>query len=340
MKNPTFPLPSWASAGWETQASAWIDENLARLNRRQEGSLSEVRSTPWSLVLLIPTSAGNLYFKAVAPNLHHEIRLTQALSAWHPEYTLPVLAAQPERGWMLLPDAGENGGDILRSIIRATRQPDPWREILPLYARLQQQLAPRAGELLALGLPDRRLARLPDLYASLIEDLPMLRIDQENGLTSAQLGQLHAHKPLVAEYCRRLAAYPIPEGFNHGDFHNSNVFVQQDRFVFFDWGDASLTHPFISMRTVLVSLEIHLEWEDNDPRGAPFAEIYLQSWQDYAPLAELRAAYALSRCLAPIISALSWHYDIAGLPDEQRAPYAHAVPGLLGEFLEYVQDKS
>jgi hypothetical protein len=48
----------------------------------------------------------------------------------------------------------------------------------------------------------------------------------ENGLTSAQLGQLHLAKPLVAEYCRRLAL-SIPEGLNHGDFHNSNVFVSR-----------------------------------------------------------------------------------------------------------------
>lgn len=58
--------------------------------------------------------------------------------------------------------------------------------VLPRYAELQMDMAMSVPELLALGVPDRRLSVLPSLYESLLTDVAVLRIDQPLGLTSAQ----------------------------------------------------------------------------------------------------------------------------------------------------------
>ena len=56
-----------------------------------------------------------------------------------------------------------DAGQRLREIIRTTQDLCHWLPVLPLYAEMQIELAQRVPELLALGLPDRRLSILPTL---------------------------------------------------------------------------------------------------------------------------------------------------------------------------------
>src|SRR3954453_3858167 len=152
-------------------------------------------------------------------------------------------------GWILMHDAGRR----LRELIRPTRNMRPWLAVLPRYAELQIELARRAPDLLALGVPDRRLQVLPTLYESLLADVDVLRIDRAPGLTRGQYERLLDLTPRVAELCERLAEYRIPETLNHGDLNDGNVFVGDGSPVFIDWGDGCVSHPFYSLRTVLVS---------------------------------------------------------------------------------------
>jgi hypothetical protein len=46
---------------------------------------------------------------------------------------------------------------MLRDAIRPTRDIRPWLPVLPRYAELQIEMAEHVPELLALGVPDRRL---------------------------------------------------------------------------------------------------------------------------------------------------------------------------------------
>ncbi len=335
MEQPVL-TPMWAhNPGWLAQADAWIAGELRRQDRQVSGPLALVRRLPWSLVLQAPTGSGPVFFKAVAPQLAYEVRVTQALAGWHPDLVLTPLAVDGDQGWLLLPD----GGGRLRETVRSQRDPAPLHVLLPQYAAFQGEMAQHATQLLSLGLPDRRLARLPQLYAEILEDTPMLRLGQENGLQPGELAQLQALQPRLAELCARLAAYPIPETIHHGDLNDANVFydpgcAQAGRFHLIDWGDSSLSHPFFSLRTVLVSLEISMDWDDEDPRGAPFVEQYLQAWQAPAAREDLRAAYRLSRPLAALVGALNWRQAMRAVPEALRLEYAHTVPSLLQEFLQ------
>ena len=66
----------------------------------------------------------------------------------------PLLAVDLERGWMLMADAGTK----LRELIESERGLGRWLDVLPLYAGVQIDLAEQIDELLAVGVPDLRLA--------------------------------------------------------------------------------------------------------------------------------------------------------------------------------------
>jgi len=235
------------------------------------------------------------------------------------------------RGWMLMRD----GGEQLRATIRPTQNIAPWQPVITQYAELQFGLAEHISEVLALGIPDRRLTALPLLFEELLADEATLMIDQEKGLTSSEFQQLKNLTPRFKQICSDLAAFGIPDSLNHGDFHDGNVLLKNGRVTFFDWGDASVTQPFVSLRTFFVSIEISLKLDDYafTPEMSQLLDRYLEAWQAYGSKEALRSAHRLSKPIASIASALSWHQTISRLDGALRAEYAWIVPELLREFL-------
>jgi hypothetical protein len=63
--------------------------------------------------------------------------------------------------------------------------------------------------------------------------------------------------------------------------------------------------------------------------------LYLQPWQRFAPMENLLSAFAVSRCVASIVKALSWNQTVSRLAEPFREKYDYIVPELLREFLEY-----
>jgi hypothetical protein len=227
-----------------------------------------------------------------------------------------------------------DAGQRLREIIRTPQDLRHWLPVLPLYAELQIELAQRVPELLALGVPDRRLSVLPTLYEPLLSDMDVMRIDQSIGLTRRQYGRLLDLSTHVAELCERLADHRIPETINHGDLNDGNVFVGDGHSIFIDWGDGCVSHPFYSLRTVLVSAEISLGLEENSPELWPLRDAYLEPWTRYALRGDLLRALDLAGRLACINGALTWHRLVSRLEGARREEHAKPVPALLQEFLD------
>jgi hypothetical protein len=328
MPDQTTQLP-WTQPGWFAQASTWIAAELDRLGIGVSGPIAQPHVRPWSTVLRVPTRTGDLYFKATAPLLAHEPVLTQALARWRPDCMLPILAADLERGWMLLPD----GGTRLREIVRADQDLRHWEALLPIYAEMQIDLAGRVPELLALGAPDRRLAVLPARYEQLLADTDALRVDLPGGLTRAQTQRLHELAPRCAALCERLAGYRVPDSLHHGDFHDGNIFVRDGRYRFFDWGDSCAAHPFFSLRTAFVSVEMSLGLDEGSDGFERLRDAYLEPWtRDESPT-NLRAAFRLALPLAAVCGALAWQRAVSSLAEPFKEQYAEPVPSLLQEFL-------
>jgi Phosphotransferase enzyme family len=328
----TTPSPlRWHDLDWQKQAHGWIRVQAEQNSIQLTGEIEQNHAYAWSTVMRVPTNEGMLFFKATAGGTIYEIALTDMLAGRYPDCMPELVAVDAERGWMLMRDSGEQ----LRASIRPTQDIKPWEPVITRYAELQLGLVQHIAEFLKLGIPDRRLAALPALYSQLVADEESLMIDQEKGLTSAEFQQIQDLTRRFQQICTDLAAFGIPESLNHGDFHDGNVLLKNGRMTFFDWGDASVTHPFVSLRTFFVSIENSLKLDDYafTPEMATLLDRYLEPWRKFASKDELLTAYRLSKPVASIVSALAWHQTISRLDDSLREEYAWIVPELLREFL-------
>lgn len=278
----------------------------------------------------IPTDQGDVYFKASASVARHDTAVTQTIFRYRPDTIPAVLAIDADRGWLLLAE----GGQRLREVFKAGRPMSDWSQILADYANLQIDLAGHVDEFLALGTPDQRLVHLPGLYAEILADTQWLLIDQPDGLAAAEYERLVAAAPPVAEMCRQLAGYAVPESLHHNDLHDGNIFVWNGRYLFFDWGDSSISHPFFCLRTVFVSMENTFGLTENDPIFDSFGRDYWMCWTQFETETNLAAAFALAQRLWPLSSAVKYHTFLNRIEDDGfREQFAGAVPGLLQEFL-------
>ncbi|WP_418955329.1 phosphotransferase [Streptomyces tritici] len=286
----------WEDAGWRDAALDWARERLAEHGLRERGPAAEVRLRPWSVLVRLPVDGDGhrtVWFKANPPSSRYEAGLGQALGAWVPEHVLVPLAVEAERGWSLLPD----GGGLFRDELdRGLADARAWEEPLRQYAALQRALVGRTGDLLALGVPDGRPAALPAVFDRLVEEC--------GALDPAARAALRARRPRLVAWCEELAATGVPDSLDHSDLHESQVLVRgQDRYTFFDWGDAAVAHPF---STLLVTGRLIARRFGTDPLPR-LRDVYLEAWTgDGTPVAELRRTVALASRLGAIGRALSW----------------------------------
>lgn len=321
----------WRDPRWMEQAHAWIHAEAGRQSIQITGDIEQPHLYPWSTVLVVPAGAGRLFFKATAPETIYEAALTQKLAEWVPDCMPEMVAVDRARGWMLMHDSGEQ----LRQSIRPAKDLRPWTPVIARYSRLQRDLVEHVPEILSLGIPDHSLSILPPLYSGLLADAESLMIDQEKGLTAAEFQQAKDLAPRFQEICTRLAGFGIPDTLNQCDFHDGNVLIKNGRITFFDWGDVSITHPFVSLRTFFVSIEISLQLDEYafTPGMEALLNLYLESWSKHASRDELWSAYHFSKPVAAVVKALLWHGGIIHMEEAARQQYAWIVPELVREFL-------
>lgn len=314
------------------QAAAWAAQQLAQCGFGPPKQITVHHQRPWSLVLRISTAEGNGYLKAVRPGFEHEIRVTALLAARWPEFVPQVIAADEERGWMLL----EDGGPTLRSAAADSEIVNHWRQLLPIYAHLQQELADAPARLLAEGVPDRRPAALAEQLRGMSDDPMIITERLPSGLAPAERLAWADLITRLPDLCAELDGAGVPSSLNHGDLHDGNVFLRAGHYRIFDWGDCSLSHPFFSLRTVFVSLENRLGWDEYDPRFEALGEQYLQAWTGIIEGARLHHAYRLAVRLWAAGSLLSWRDGLRALSPAERQPYEHVLPSLARELIEAV----
>lgn len=274
----------------------WIQAELAARDRSLTGPIEQVKDQPWSFVAKVPTGDGLLWFKENRAGTVYEAGLMQALYDWAPDRILPPVAIDAKRGWSLLPDGGQT--------MREAGHTD-WEKLLSQFAILQRDLAARTKEMLALGVPDLRPLRL----AELAETLP---VPAEASV-------------LLKEHCAELAQSPVPASIQHDDLHDANVFADGR---FFDWGDASVAHPF---GVLLVALRVA---NDNGLDPPRLRDAYLEPWSDLAPRTQLLREVELAMQVTKVSRALSWQRALIAATPEQVAELEDPVNGWLEELLD------
>jgi Phosphotransferase enzyme family len=315
----------WERPGWFDEATAWIDRQIADAGWQRTGPVAQLHARGWSSVLRAPTSAGNLYFKAVTQPFGFEPPLTALLARLLPQQNPQILALDQDCHWMLLADAGEP----VRARIREEHNPQLFQQLLAAFARFQIALLPHWDALRSVGSPDVTLSRIPGLLSEVLVDRNGLLVGRPFGLSVEEYEQLQALA--VGGLTARLADFGIPETLVQEDCHPGHWIAGAQGPVFFDWGDSCLGHPFFSLMMALRWGRLAIGYDAATLDG--LRDAYLEQWSAYGSLERLREAYALAWRLAPLTRVLTWRRLVVSQEPSARWQYGEVPAYWLRLFL-------
>jgi aminoglycoside/choline kinase family phosphotransferase len=243
------------------RTGSWMGAAAARAGQRLTGEPQPFYLRGISALLRAPTSAGDLYLKAVFPPFQAEPAITRWLSDHHPTTVPRVLATEPEEGWLLMADAG---GTLIGEL------PDPERPTaLAAGARaivdIQRSVGSGVETLLGLGAPRRPLAEIPGLIDAALGP-EGLSIQGETIDADRRQRAVEATAVSVA----RVVGLGFPDTVVHGDFHPGNAMLTDGRVVIIDWSDAAVGNP-------LVDLATWIAWSEDRPDEV---EVAVDAWVD------------------------------------------------------------
>jgi hypothetical protein len=297
----------WMRPGWYKQAAEWVAGQLDRLGIPPEGDSVQLRAWERSYLARLPTREGDIYFKALPPMFAHEIPLLLMLADRFPASFPTFLAADPTRRFMLMRDFGGARLDTVDNLER-------WDEALDTLASIQVALADNVEDLLILGCPDRRLDKISASVRPFLDAGPSSLSMGHTPFTPDELARLRLLIPRLEDGLATLSEYGIPPSLDHGDMWPQNIIDRGDGFLYFDWSDSTVSHPFFSVFYIFGHPDVRLPGGPDAP--ARLRDAYLEPWQSYASMERLRAAFDLSMQLAPLHLALNYHLTI--LPGLER----------------------
>ncbi|MGK7935387.1 MAG: phosphotransferase family protein [Xenococcaceae cyanobacterium] len=321
--------PPWAQPGWFSQVSTWIREELEKLGYKQIAPIEYVRNWSISCVLKIQTTAGNIYFKQAStflPLFCDEPIVTRELASLFPQHIPTVISIDRQRHWMLLDDFGKPIGDNVSLKVQ--------QDIYRLFAQIQIQSVEHRAHLLAVGCLNRGL----DILHSQIDPL----INDENSrseLSTAEIDRLYTLAPDLKNLCSQLASYKIPETLVHGDLHLNNIASYKNSYLFFDWTDSCISHPFFDL------FELFLEGNQKSFLGRlqglwkqksrqRLRDHYLSQWTQYEPRERLLDAWKIAKPLCFLHHAVTYQNMISNL-EARTKQEVNALPYFLRQIIRY-----
>ncbi|EFH83700.1 aminoglycoside phosphotransferase family protein [Ktedonobacter racemifer] len=325
----------WYHPDWLAKAKVWIEQALAEPEAQPLVSIEQVGVAERGCLLRVQTKENAFYFKALPAFFRHELTLLQHLARYRVG-CVPALVAVDEREHrLLMHDFGSKHLD--QSLDLAD-----WQEALRRYAilqidhiqidHIQIDHSAQVEQLEELGCPRLPLATLPDQLERLLTSEQSLLFDTPTALSLEQVRRLHDALPLIRSLCQELAGYGLPETLEHGDLHAQNIALSGGDYLYFDWTDSCIAHPFFSLYPFL--LDIEARWPEARIR---LREAYLQPWERYAARAQLVEAFELAQRLAPLHLAML--YATLIIPHmKARWEMQHGVPLNLKVLLDRLHD--
>lgn len=318
LSEPTNPAPqAWQriSPEWTRGMTEWIADNLPSDIRRSGWTLSQIRTWAISAVFRIESDSARLYFKASPSYFGLEVPLTLHMARDFPDISPRVIASDSARGWMLMEDLGNDTLSTAPSV-------HIWRETMRALARVQLTCAAAPAPLDALGLERRAPQDAIQTLRTWISSPESAKIRVWRKRFADALRRLAPNMDKLDAMRRRLDAIALPRTLDHGDLDSTNIFAQNGAPILMDWSDAAISHPLFTpamMRPVI--------------RDADLRDLYLSHWTSFAPLDDLREAFAISKTIAPIERAAHYRANIvphlpAATPELRNLE--RYIPDLLG----------
>ena len=275
----------------------------------------------------VPTADGRLYFKAAYAKGPTETAVVMALAERWPESMPRLVAADPARDWMLMEEFADDaleGTGAERSL-----SPGQWAAALERFARIQIATADEIDRWRAMRCADLSSASVAEQLAEIVAQARPGTSERE--LSEAQVAALRALLPQLLEGWRRLDDLGVPPAIVQMDFRLGNFARQGDGFLYFDWGDTVVAHPFLSAARCID----YVKDEDVAARAA-IREGYLGPWRELLPGAPLDEAFDLVDRLNPSFQVVRWrrewpHVELASPWGQEML---NAVDGCLKWVLE------
>jgi Phosphotransferase enzyme family len=307
----------WATSTWRDEAYAWIERILRDRGLVRTGEIEQPRIRFWSTQLTVPTDVGRLWFKENCPDQGFEARLVGVLADVVPDHVVAPLAIEPERGWLLTPDAGPT----LRSLDDSLGL---WVRLAANWADLQRRVSPYVDRLVDAGAPMSRPLDAPELIARRVEEYAALPADDPTRLDPADAERMRAVLPTIATWAEQVADVGLPLSLDHNDLHANNAFVprpDEEHLRFFDFGDSVVGHPLCSLLIPLNVLGHELQVDDDDPRLLRVVDAYLEVWSDLVDASTLRAVVDPARQLGRLHRSESWRRVLRSADAAERAEF-------------------
>ena len=291
----------WARPGGPEALLRWADEQLAGRGIERTGPPEQLRSWNLSGIWRLPTSVGPVWLKAVPAFFAHEGNVID----WIGSPPAPRLVAHTAGRVLMHEVPGAPNHD--------TRGP-ALEPMVHLLTRLQERAVGRTDELVAIGVPDRRLPTM----------LARVETVAEQWARAVPRHERRALTTLVGALPGRLAqidACGVPDTLVHGDFHPGNVVGTPDSYVLLDWGDSFVGHPLIDELAFTQRLDARAR--------AAAGRWFVDAWRRIAPGADPERAAGLLRPVLPLLAAVMYADFCAGIEPDERVYHQSDVGRML-----------
>jgi hypothetical protein len=278
-----------ASVGWATAALEALGTPGAAATQQRSWNLSAI----WRFDVAGRPVA---WLKQVPRFFWHEPAVLGLVAGVAPGLVPPLLAAGDEGRMLLAHVPGEDGYDAAADVCA---------QVAIAFHPLQTHFAGRIGELLAAGLPDRRLE--PASFTRVAAPY----VDRIDGLAALIEG--------LPDRLAAIAACGLPDTLVHGDLHPGNTRVGGGTPVIMDWGDAVVSHPAYD----ILRLTEYLPASDAEALIAAWA----LRWRLAVPGSDPVRAAELMRPVAGLRGAVVYQDFLDNIEPAEHVYHAADVPG-------------
>ncbi len=290
LSEPSTPW-TWP-ASWHRSAREWTAANLPPPSDGHPWRMAQIRSWSISSVFRVTSGKRRLYFKASPSFFASEVAVTRDVADRFPGISPKLMAADTERGWMLMEDLGN-------LTLSKTDSAELWRETMRTIASVQHGYADRIDTMEQLGIERRTTGAIVDTLADWTQNSSLAALRIYHKENDAALRRLEPSLGNIANMARRLEELGLPQTLEHGDLDSTNIFIQHGVPILMDWSDACISHPFFTPLTPTQAR-----------RNPDIVEAYLREWTDYAPLESLRGGFEIAKPLSALESAFHYHRNI------------------------------
>jgi hypothetical protein len=317
------------------QALQWAEQYLTSDKNNNIVNSQQIIQTAYSIVHKIETTEGIVYLKQTPKELFLEPKTLIFLNKIGCRNIPEFLAMSATLDCFLMRSCGD---ESLRHLFNGQLNLNQLKKGITNYTHIQRSLENKVQQMLSIGIPDWRLDKFSLLYSQLIHQDKLLI---EDGLTLKEIDQLHQSYSTCILLCERLAEFRLPETINHCDFHENNMLLDNKTgdISIIDWGEAVITHPFLSLCGCLWNLRYFNELIEADTKYSQLQSFCVSSWLDLYNEEKLIKALNTANQLNGIYAALAYERMYMATKDQLQTvqqDHSGSIAGCLRTFLSTI----